>query len=161
MSRNRYNLLAQDGLVLGKLIYALAVFIECTGLITLSCKIIRVLTKFSTKGPLPPLSTVNMCNALLQMTWNFRYHKQGIAKCLWEECRLTLSKAFVRRSVIYAITQSLLVLPKFILLERFEDDLIESREWMQDVVNEDGDDMCRNLALSFLVEMGKKLEDST
>ncbi|XP_071965448.1 telomere length regulation protein TEL2 homolog [Antedon mediterranea] len=64
-----------------------------------------------------------MAKSLLELIWVLRYHTQP----------------FVRRGLLFALSMVLLTVPSFILVDEMQDELMECRHWLKDILCKDTD----------------------
>ncbi|NXL86570.1 TELO2 protein, partial [Alectura lathami] len=86
-----------------------------------------------------------MGKALLEFVWALRFH----------------TDSYVRQGLLSCVSSTLLSVPAECLLEDVTEELLETRSWLEDVVEKDPDGDCRRLALQNLLLMEnlkKKLE---
>lgn len=86
-----------------------------------------------------------MGKALLEFVWALRFH----------------TDSYVRQGLLSCVSSILLSVPAERLLQDVTEELLETRSWLEDVVEKDPDGDCRRLALQNLLLMEnlkKKLE---
>ncbi|XP_077980481.1 telomere length regulation protein TEL2 homolog [Glandiceps talaboti] len=113
-SLNTLNLLDQDYLLLGRLLYTLGVVMYA-----------------AINAPICHL----MARNLLEFIWVTRYHTEG----------------FVRQAILFALSMVILSVPSHFLVSDLQADVMESRLWLQDVIEKDPDTECKKLALQTLM----------
>lgn len=83
-----------------------------------------------------------MSKTLLELIWTLRYHRE----------------AFVRQSLIFALSRIILTVPIFILMSDIQLEMMEARSWLEGVVENDPDQECRKMAASSIIVLQKTLE---
>ncbi|KAA0705038.1 Telomere length regulation protein TEL2 -like protein [Triplophysa tibetana] len=83
-----------------------------------------------------------MGRALLDFVWSVRFHTDQM----------------VRRGVMFAVCAVFLSMPSDTLLTDLGDDLMETRNWLADVAENDCDTDCRSLAVQGLILLDKNLK---
>ncbi|XP_057311608.1 telomere length regulation protein TEL2 homolog isoform X2 [Hydractinia symbiolongicarpus] len=83
-----------------------------------------------------------MGKSLLELVWCLRYHRE----------------AFVRQSLIYAVTMVVLHVPSYTLCTELHDEIFETRDWLSELLNQDMNSECRKLAASCLVLLDNTLK---
>ncbi|XP_070581383.1 telomere length regulation protein TEL2 homolog isoform X2 [Ptychodera flava] len=110
MSMSTLNLLNQDYLLLGRLIYTLGVIMHAA-INTTCCH--------------------QMASSLLEFLWVVRYH----------------SEAFVRQAILFSLSMVVLTIPSYSLVTTLQSDVIEFKQWLQDIIEKDPDTECKKLAI--------------
>lgn len=111
---NTFDLMGEDCLVLGRLMYTLGIVMYAAANIP---------------------TVRQMASALMEFIWVLRFH----------------SEASVRQGLLFAVSMVYLSLPSHILLDDLQQEVFESKNWLEDVIDKDTDTQCKTLAVQALV----------
>ncbi|XP_072029734.1 telomere length regulation protein TEL2 homolog isoform X2 [Amphiura filiformis] len=113
---NTMDMLGEDFLLLGRMLYTLGVVIHAAQNTT-ACR--------------------QMASSLLEFIWVLRYH----------------TEPFVRQALLFAVSMVILSVPSHMLVSDLQDELLECKLWIEDIVESDPDNECKRLAAQTLVLM--------
>ncbi|CAC5384187.1 TELO2 [Mytilus coruscus] len=111
---NTFDMLGEDSLVLGRLIYTLGVVMYS-----------------AINSP----TVKQMATVLLEFLWVLRFHQDQS----------------VRHSVLFCLSMVMLSVPGHVLLSQLQSEIMEAKQWLEDVVQKDPDTESKRLALQCLV----------
>ncbi|XP_052068348.1 telomere length regulation protein TEL2 homolog isoform X1 [Mytilus californianus] len=111
---NTFDMLGEDSLVLGRLIYTLGVVMYS-----------------AINSP----TVKQMATVLLEFLWILRFHQDQS----------------VRHSILFCLSMVMLSVPGHVLLSQLQSEIMEAKQWLEDVVQKDPDTESKRLALQCLV----------
>ncbi|VDI13515.1 telomere length regulation protein [Mytilus galloprovincialis] len=111
---NTFDMLGEDSLVLGRLIYTLGVVLYS-----------------AINSP----TVKQMATVLLEFLWVLRFHQDQS----------------VRHSILFCLSMVMLSVPGHVLLSQLQSEIMEAKQWLEDVVQKDPDTESKRLALQCLV----------
>ncbi|XP_071129254.1 telomere length regulation protein TEL2 homolog [Mytilus edulis] len=111
---NTFDMLGEDSLVLGRLIYTLGVVMYS-----------------AINSP----TVKQMATVLLEFLWVLRFHQDQS----------------VRHSILFCLSMVMLSVPGHVLLSQLQSEIMEAKQWLEDVVQKDPDTESKRLALQCLV----------
>lgn len=111
---NTFDLMGEDCLVLGRLMYTLGIVMYAAANIP---------------------TVRQMAVALMEFIWVLRFH----------------SEPSVRQGLLFAVSMVYLSVPSHMLLGDLQQEVFESKNWLEDVIDKDTDTQCKTLAVQALV----------
>ncbi|XP_022092323.1 telomere length regulation protein TEL2 homolog [Acanthaster planci] len=79
-----------------------------------------------------------MAVSLLELVWTLRYH----------------TEVFVRQALMFAVSMVILSMPSHLLISDLQDEMLECKLWLEDIVGKDPNAECRDLAAQTLMVLG-------
>ncbi|XP_071796537.1 telomere length regulation protein TEL2 homolog [Asterias amurensis] len=79
-----------------------------------------------------------MAGSLLELVWVLRYH----------------TEVFVRQALLFALSMVILSIPSHLLVSELQDDMLECKLWLEDIIGKDPSVECRGLATQTLMILG-------
>ncbi|KAK2165695.1 hypothetical protein LSH36_46g03012 [Paralvinella palmiformis] len=83
-----------------------------------------------------------MSKSLTEFIWTLRYHPQPA----------------VRQSLLFVISMMLLAVPSHMLLSELPTEMVDMKNWLEDVIEKDNDNDCKQLAIQAMVLLTKALK---
>ncbi|ESO81979.1 hypothetical protein LOTGIDRAFT_135529 [Lottia gigantea] len=76
-----------------------------------------------------------MCRTLLEFIWAIRFH----------------TDSSVRQAILFSTSMIILVLPSYCIMSELQGEMMETKSWLEDIVDKDPDTECKKMALQALV----------
>ncbi|XP_038064411.1 telomere length regulation protein TEL2 homolog [Patiria miniata] len=83
-----------------------------------------------------------MAVSLLELVWVLRYH----------------TEVFVRQALMFAVSMVILSVPSHLLVSDLQDEMLECKLWLEDIVGKDPNVECRGLAAQTLMVLGSVVQ---